>query len=107
MDQERPEWATHCECELIHPLKGIKSDRFQTDSIVDVTRDQLRNIERFRKHDDPKVMIDLRKRKLIVMGKAISYVISRGPKYAREIVKEETDLTYEMLIKYVSPTITH
>ena len=46
-------------------------------------------------------MIDLRKRKLIVIGKAISYVISRGPKYAREIAKEETDLTYEMLVEYV------
>ncbi len=39
------------------------------------------------------------------MGKAISFSISKGPKYAREIAKEETDLTHEMLTKCVSLSV--
>jgi phenylalanyl-tRNA synthetase alpha chain len=42
-------------------------------------------------------MTDLRKRKLIKLKKAITFKISKGPKYALEVVKEETDLTPEML----------
>ncbi|KAJ6171832.1 hypothetical protein N7470_000899 [Penicillium chermesinum] len=50
------------------------------ESIVDETRENL-----------------LTKRKLITLSKDIHFVISKGPKYAREFVKEETDLTFEML----------
>ena len=34
------------------------------------------------------------------MRKVISYKFSKGPKFARQFVKEETDLTAEMLARY-------
>ncbi len=34
------------------------------------------------------------------MHKIISYKFSKGPKFTKEFVKEETDLTAEMLAKY-------
>jgi phenylalanyl-tRNA synthetase alpha chain len=48
-------------------------------------------------HPDPKVIADLKKRKLVKMQKVISFKIFKGPKFALEIVKEETDLTADML----------
>jgi phenylalanyl-tRNA synthetase alpha chain len=39
----------------------------------------------------------LKKRKLVKMQKVIAYKIHKGPKFALEIVKEETDLTADML----------
>ena len=45
-------------------------------------------------------MSDLKKRKLLKIQKAISFEVSKGLKYAREFVKEETDLTAEMLARY-------
>jgi phenylalanyl-tRNA synthetase alpha chain len=68
----------------------------QVDSINDVTRDQLRVIQETRTHD-PKILADLKKRKLLKMQKVISFTISKGPKYALEMIKEETDLTAETL----------
>ena len=67
------------------------------DSIEDTTRDQLQIIQRRRTHPDPKVVTDLKKRKLVKMQKVISYTIHKGPKFALEMVKEETDLTADML----------
>jgi phenylalanyl-tRNA synthetase alpha chain len=79
----------------------IKKDkdvlRTTADSIQDVTREQLQTIQDSRTHPDPKVVADLRKRKLITMQKIITFKISKGPKFAKEFVKEETDLTAEML----------
>jgi phenylalanyl-tRNA synthetase alpha chain len=46
-----------------------------------------------------KTIADLRKRKLVVMQKVISFMIFKGPKYAAELVKEETELTAEMLAR--------
>jgi phenylalanyl-tRNA synthetase alpha chain len=43
------------------------------------------------------VLADLRKRKLITPQKVISFEITKGPKFAKEFVKEETDLTAEMI----------
>ncbi|TAQ86525.1 hypothetical protein B7494_g5139 [Chlorociboria aeruginascens] len=76
-----------------------KDGRFvaSTDSIEDMTRDQLRIIKLSRTYPDPKVITDLKKRKLVKMQKVISYKIKKGPKFALEIAKEETDLTPEML----------
>lgn len=34
------------------------------------------------------------------MHKVISYKFSKGPKYTKQFVKEETDLTAEMLARY-------
>ena len=72
------------------------------DSIADTTREQLQTIERTKTYPDTKVISDLRKRKLLKMQKAITFEVSKGPKYAREFVKEETDLTAEMLARYFS-----
>ncbi|KAK3325861.1 tRNA synthetases class II core domain (F)-domain-containing protein [Apodospora peruviana] len=66
------------------------------DSINDVTREQLRTIQEKRTHE-PKILAELKKRKLLKMQKIISFKISKGPKFALEMVKEETDLTAEML----------
>ncbi|KPM34339.1 Phenylalanine--tRNA ligase alpha subunit [Neonectria ditissima] len=66
------------------------------DSINDVTRDQLRTIQEKRTHDS-KILADLKKRKLLTVRKAISFKISKGTKFALEMVKEETDLTADML----------
>jgi len=66
---------------------------------VDISREQLQTIQSTRTHPDPKVLSDLRKRKLVKMQKVISYKFSKGPKFAREFVKEETDLTADMLAR--------
>jgi phenylalanyl-tRNA synthetase alpha chain len=79
----------------------IKKDkdvlRATADSIHDVTREQLQTIQDTRTHPEQKVIADLRKRKLITMQKVITFKISKGPNFAQEIVKEETDLTADML----------
>ncbi|KLJ05706.1 phenylalanyl-tRNA synthetase alpha chain [Blastomyces silverae] len=79
----------------------IKKDkdvlRSATDSIEDTTREQLLTIQKTKTYSDPRVLADLRKRKLLTMQKVLSFRISKGPKYARELVKEETDLTADML----------
>ena len=79
----------------------IKKDKdllkANTDSIKDVTREQLQTIQQTKTHPDPKVVADLRKRKLVQLQKVIAYKISKGQKFARELVKEETDLTAEMI----------
>ncbi|KAL8769574.1 MAG: hypothetical protein Q9209_004506 [Squamulea sp. 1 TL-2023] len=79
----------------------IKKDkdilRAATDSIQDASQEQLQTIQQTRTHPDPKVLSDLRKRKLITMQKVISFEVKRGPKFAKDFVKEETDLTADML----------
>ncbi|KAK3295818.1 tRNA synthetases class II core domain (F)-domain-containing protein [Chaetomium fimeti] len=80
--------------------KWIKKDGAKlialVESIDDVTRDQLKVIQENRTHD-AKIVADLKKRKLLRMQKIISFRISKGTKFALELVKEETDLTAEML----------
>lgn len=48
-------------------------------------------------HNDPKVLTDLRKRKLINMQKVIAFKISKGPKFSTEFVEQPTDLTEDMI----------
>lgn len=67
------------------------------DSIQDTTKDLLLIIKDKKTHSDPRVLADLRKRKLLTTQKVITFKISKGPKYAREFVKEETDLTADMI----------
>lgn len=38
------------------------------------------------------------------MQKDISFEFKKGPKFAKEFVKEETDLTADMLARYIRPT---
>ena len=67
------------------------------DAVQDVTRDQLKEINETRTHSDAKVISALKKRKLVRTQKIISFTIEKGARFAREMVKEETDLTVEML----------
>ncbi|KAI5793094.1 tRNA synthetases class II core domain (F)-domain-containing protein [Geopyxis carbonaria] len=66
-------------------------------SIKDVTREQLTAIKEAATHPDAGILADLKKRKLIVMQKRISFRINKGLKFALEIIREETDLTAEMI----------
>lgn len=79
----------------------IKKDndllRATKESIVDETREQLLAVQRTKSLDDAKAVSDLKRRKLISVSKEFSYTITKGPKFSREFVKEETDLTPEML----------
>lgn len=38
------------------------------------------------------------------MQKVITFEIKKGPKFAKEFIKEETDLTADMLVTWVSTT---
>ena len=82
-------------------LKWIKKDgdtlKTNTDSIQDVVREQLQTIQSTKTYDDAKVLTDLRKRKLVEVRKVLSFKFSKGPKYSTKFVKEETDLTADML----------
>lgn len=72
----------------------------QRTSITDTSREQLQTIQSTRTYPDHKILSDLKKRKLITTHKVISYKFSKGPKYTKQFVKEETDLTAEMLARY-------
>ncbi|KJZ72650.1 Phenylalanine--tRNA ligase alpha subunit [Hirsutella minnesotensis 3608] len=75
------------------------------DSIQDVTRAQLQQIQKSRT-GDAKVLNDLKKRKLIRMQKIITFRMAKGPKFALEIQKEETDLTADMITSGAWKTAT-
>lgn len=62
-------------------------------------------IKNTRTHD-PKVIAELKKRKLLKMQKVISFRISKGPKFALQLVKEETDLTAELIVSGAWKTAT-
>jgi len=66
-------------------------------SIKDVTREQLGTIKDTQTFPNAKVLADLRKRKLVIMQKRISFRVAKGTKFGLEIIKEETDLTAEMI----------
>lgn len=76
---------------VAHPL--------QTESVVDSTREQLLTVQRTKTFPDPKVLGELKKRKLVIPQKVISFEVEKGPKFAKEFVKEETDLTAEMVAR--------
>ncbi|KAF3803477.1 Phenylalanine--tRNA ligase alpha subunit [Colletotrichum siamense] len=67
-----------------------------TESIQDETQAQLKEIQEKHTHDS-KVITDLKKRKLIKTQKVITFKIQKGPEFALEIKKEETDLTADMI----------
>lgn len=73
----------------------------QATSIKDLTRDQLRTISHTHTYPDAKVIVDLKKRKLVAMKKRTSFKIDKGPKFALEVVREETDLTADMIARLV------
>ncbi|KAH8179703.1 tRNA synthetases class II core domain (F) domain-containing protein [Sarocladium implicatum] len=66
------------------------------ESITDTTREQLLKIQK-EKTADAKTITDLKKRKLIRVQKVISFKAAKGEQFGLEIIKEETDLTADML----------
>lgn len=67
------------------------------DSIEDVTGNQLKEITEKKTLSDSKAVADLKKRKLIAERKVVTFEIQKGPNFATEFVKEQADLTAEML----------
>lgn len=63
----------------------------------DTTRTTLQKIHETKAVSEPKVLTDLRKRKLVTTTKVFTYTVEKGPKYAREMPVEHTDLTADML----------
>jgi phenylalanyl-tRNA synthetase alpha chain len=81
--------------------KWIKKDGDEfvstTATVTDHTAETLRQVEKTRTVDDAKLLADLRKRQLVRTIKVITYQVSKGPKYAKEMPVEVTDLTADML----------
>lgn len=67
------------------------------DEVQDTTRTTLQKIHETKAVSEPKVLTDLRKRKLVTTTKVFTYTVEKGPKYAREMPVEHTDLTADML----------
>lgn len=63
----------------------------------DTTSIQLAEIAKTGTLGDKKVLQDLKKRKLILLNKIVSYKISKNVNFALEIKQLETDLTSEMI----------
>jgi phenylalanyl-tRNA synthetase alpha chain len=67
------------------------------ETVEDETRKLLTSIQQSGKLADSKVLADLRKRKMVKVDKKLSYDVKKGPKYAKEMPVEVTDLTADML----------
>lgn len=67
------------------------------ETVQDTTRDLLKRIQDTKTLADTKTLNELKKRKLVTVTKVISYSVTKGSKYAKEIPVEVTDLTAEML----------
>lgn len=67
------------------------------DSIEDTTGNQLKEISEKKTLSDSKAVADLKKRKLVTERKVVTFEIRKGPKFAMEFVKEQTELTAEMI----------
>lgn len=82
-------------------LKWIRKDGDAlipiADSITDGTRELLQQVSETRSFPDPKQLKDYQKRKLVTTSKIITYTVRKGPRWAKEIPIEVTDLTAEML----------
>ncbi|KAF2186755.1 hypothetical protein K469DRAFT_687107 [Zopfia rhizophila CBS 207.26] len=81
--------------------KWIKKDGDKlvlvAEEVQDTAQELLKGIQETKSISDAKLLADLKKRKLITLQKVISYTITKGPKYAKEIPVEVTDLTADML----------
>ncbi|CAK7239672.1 MAG: Phenylalanyl-tRNA synthetase, beta subunit, cytoplasmic [Sporothrix thermara] len=75
-------------------------------SITDTTQQQLLAIQKEHTHADAKVLAELKKRKLVRQQKVISFRVRKGEKFALEMVREETDLTADMLASGAWKTAT-
>jgi len=57
----------------------------------------LKNIQETQSVSDAKLLADLKKKKLATVLKVITYTVTKGPKYAKEMPVEHTDLTVDLL----------
>lgn len=57
----------------------------------------LKGIQETQSLSDAKLLADLKKKKLATVTKVITYTVTKGPKYAKEMPVEHTDLTVELL----------
>jgi len=65
------------------------------DSIQDVTREQLLEVEKTGTHPD--ALTELSKRKLIERKKIYYFSVEKGDDFTLDIKRQETDITVEML----------
>ncbi|PNS20820.1 Phenylalanine--tRNA ligase alpha subunit [Sphaceloma murrayae] len=82
-------------------MKWIKKDGDAlvplAESPEDTTRKVLQQAQETGNVADSKTLADYRKRKLVTTQKIIHYSVKKGPRYAKEIPVEVTDLTPEMI----------
>jgi phenylalanyl-tRNA synthetase alpha chain len=67
------------------------------DEVQDATREVLKYAADLKTMPDAKQLKDYQKRKLVTTKKVITYEVRKGPRWAKEIPVEVTDLTAEML----------
>ena len=81
--------------------KWIKKDGEKfvavSDSVEDTVQAELKGVQETKSISDAKRLADLKKRKLVSVGKVLAYSVTKGPSYAKEIPLEVTDLTTDML----------
>ena len=71
------------------------------DSIQDVTREQLLEVDTTGTH--PNALTELSKRKLIERKKIYYFSVEKGDDFTLDIKRQETDITVEMLQRYTLP----
>jgi phenylalanyl-tRNA synthetase alpha chain len=81
--------------------KWIKKDgeylKPLTEKIDDKLQRQMQEIRSTKKCTDAKALKEFKKREYVLDKKVLDFRVAKGPKFAPEFVKEETDLTAEML----------
>jgi hypothetical protein len=70
----------------------------QVDSIQDTTRQELLEVLKTGTHAS--ALADLSKRKLIEKKKIYYFTVEKGDEFTRDIRKQETDISVEMLQKF-------
>lgn len=65
--------------------------------VEDETKDLLLSIQETKSLKNPKLLADLKKRKLVKVEKVQTYTVTKGAKFAKEMPVEHTDLTADML----------
>lgn len=68
-----------------------------TEAPQDANRELLQGIKDTKSLSDAKQLAQLKKKKLVTVAKEITYTVTKGSKYAKEIPVEHTDLTADLL----------
>jgi phenylalanyl-tRNA synthetase alpha chain len=67
------------------------------DEVEDITKLALEDAQKTGAIQDAKLLADFKKKKLVRTAKTFSYTVIKGPKWAKEIPVEYTDLTSDMI----------